>query len=132
MIKMKNKKYMKKTIMILLMLLICSAVYSQKVDLSMSAGYARVLIVKTDITYRNYPHNVISTLQVNATSKSKYNFGAVSLNYGYMFHKWMPYIGYSTEGISFGLNKYIKNNYVIGVGMIRNIPNITFGVTSKK
>lgn len=121
-----------KSVLLLTMLTLTSIVNAQRMGLSMSAGYAEVPITRTDVTYRKNNHAIIGTLQANVTNKSKYPIATASLTYGYVISTWQPYVGYSTEGLSYGVNKYIDGIYVIGVGMNGNTPNITFGATSQK
>lgn len=94
-----------------------------------SFGYSEVYVSKFDFSYNKSRHSVTATLQPNLTSLSKYPMLTAGINYGYLISTWQPYVGYSTQGITYGVNRYI-NDYVIGVGMQGKNPILSIGVTT--
>lgn len=121
---------MKKINVLILLMLYSSFVYAQKLGMAMSAGYSEVANAKIDVTYRSKKHNITAFILLNATNKANYPMGTAAITYGYTISTWQPYIGYSTQGISYGVNRYLDGKYILGVGMNGKIPNITFGMTS--
>jgi len=96
-----------------------------------SLGYSQTPISKFDFSYNVNRHSFIATIQPNLTKQSKYPALTAGLSYGYTVRTWQPYIGYSTQGIVYGVNKYI-DNAVIGVGMQGENPVISIGITTLK
>jgi len=94
-----------------------------------SVGYSEVPVSKFDVIYRINRHSIITTLQPNLTNLSKYPMATAAVSYGYLISTWQPYVGYSTQGITYGVNRYIGST-VIGAGMQGKNPVVTIGVTS--
>lgn len=115
---------------LLILFLLPLSVFGQ-VGITGSLGYSEVPVSKFDFTYRLNNHTLTATLQPNLTTKSKYKAMTGAINYGYIIRTWQPYVGYSTQGISYGVNKYI-GNCVIGAGMQGKHPIVTIGVTTLK
>jgi len=96
-----------------------------------SFGYQQTPVSKFDLSYKVGRHSIITTMQPNLTKKADYPVMTASISYGYQLRTWQPYIGYSTLGLTYGVNKYI-DNAVIGVGMQGSHPYISIGVTTIK
>lgn len=118
---------MNKLLIILLLPLSCFG----QLGLTASLGYSETPVSKFDVSYRVHRHSITTTLQPNLTTQSKYPMVTAAVTYGYLISTWQPYIGYSTQGMTYGVNRYI-NNTVIGVGMQGSNPILTIGVTSLK
>ena len=115
---------------VLIILLLPLSAFAQ-LGFTGSLGYSEVPVSKFDISYRVHRHSIITTLQPNLTNLSKYPMMTASVSYGYLISTWQPYVGYSTQGITYGVNRYL-NNVVIGAGMQGKNPVISIGVTSLK
>ncbi len=117
-----------KTLILLLLLPLTSI---GQIGLSVSLGHSETPISKFDVSYRINRHIITTTLQPNLTNQSKYSIVTGAVTYGYLISTWQPYVGYSTHGVTYGVNRYL-NNAVIGVGMQGKNPVISLGVTSLK
>lgn len=102
-----------------------------QINFTGSLGYSETPVSKFDFSYRLKKHSVIATLQPNLTNSTKYPLMTAGLTYGYIFRTWQPYAGYSTQGIAYGVNKYLGST-VIGIGMQGKNPVITLGTTTLK
>ena len=114
----------------LIILLMPFALFGQ-VGFTGSLGYKETPISKFDFQYKAGNHSVFATIQPNLTTKSKYKAITASINYGYFVKTWQPYVGYSTDGFTYGINKYI-DNCVIGAGIQGDHPFISIGITTIK
>lgn len=121
------KNIITKTLLILLLPLTCIG----QVGFTGSIGHSEVPVSKFDFSYNIGRHSFIATIQPNLTKQSKYPALTAGLSYGYTVRTWQPYIGYSTQGIVYGVNKYI-DNAVIGVGMQGENPVVSIGITTLK
>lgn len=120
-----------KLIYIIILLITFKTSCLAQFGITASIGYSQTVISKFDIQYRIKKHRIITTLQPNLTSKAKYPALTLSASYGYNLGVWQPTIGYSTEGLVVGINRYIGST-VIGLGVQGNHPYIAIGVTTFK
>lgn len=118
---------MMKLLTILLLPITCIG----QVGLNVSLGYSQTPISKFDFSYRVKHHTLTATLQPNLSNKVTGNDLTTAITYGYFISTWQPYIGYSNQGITYGVNRYI-NNCVIGAGMQGKTPVISLGITTLK
>lgn len=116
---------------LLIILLLPFAAFGQDLSFTGSLGYSQTPISKFDFNYRIANHTITAIIQPNLTKQAKYPALTAGLSYGYIIRTWQPYIGYSTQGIVYGVNKYI-DNAVIGVGMQGNNPVVSIGITTLK
>lgn len=116
---------------LLILFLLPLSAFAQNLGFTGNIGYSEVPVSKFDFTYRLNNHTLTATIQPNLSTKSKYPAMTAAINYGYLIRTWQPYVGYSTQGISYGVNKYI-GNCVIGAGMQGKNPIVTIGVTTLK
>ena len=119
-----------KLILILLCVFSTHIIKAQKLGMDFSAGYQIKPIAKVDIQYKIKNHAIIGNYIINMTNKSNVPQAIGSINYGYSFHNFQPYVGYSTEGLSYGINKYFSNTMVIGIGTTGDYKHVTLGITS--
>lgn len=117
---------MKKLLIILLFPL---STVGQKVGFAVSIGYSQTPISKFDFNYRLNNHILTSTIQPNFTSQTKYSQLTAAITYGYLISTWQPYVGYSNNGLTYGINRYIGST-IIGAGMQGKNPVISIGITS--
>ncbi len=96
-----------------------------------SLGYQQTPVSRLDLSYKLGKHSIIATMQPNLTMKAKYPMMTAAVSYGYQLRTWQPYIGYSTLGIAYGVNKYI-DNCVISAGMQGNHAYVSIGTTNIK
>lgn len=99
--------------------------------LNFGAGISVKPVGKIDVFYKVKNHAIIATYMPLATNLSRYPFSIESINYGYLISGFQPYIGYSTQGLAYGINAWL-GNVVVGAGKTGPYYHVNIAYSSLK
>lgn len=124
---------MKKLIALLIIsALLSQGVYSQfKYNANMSLGYSKTPVGILEVGISHKHHSVFAQEIGTMSRRADLPLIIAALHYSYTVKSWQPYVGYSTKGFNYGINKYFKNT-VISVGKAGSYMYASIGVSSKK
>jgi hypothetical protein len=78
----------------------------------LNAGYDKAGIAGLEAGYRIKHHSVFVQQYGTANNRTSLPLMKASVNYGYDVGSFQPFIGYGTEGLNYGLNKYFGNHKI--------------------
>lgn len=120
---------MKKLIILLLITLSVFKTSTAQFNISLQGGMSVVPVTKIDFNYKLKNHSLIFESIGFVSKKSSLPTAIVSINYGYNINSWQPYVGYSSNGLSYGINKWF-DDILISYTRSGKYNSITFGVSS--
>jgi hypothetical protein len=114
-----------------LLLIFSSFSAHAQVGMNFNLGISKTFIAKVDSQYNYKNSQVIVNYMGFASNKAALPTVIVNAAYGYNISSWQPYVGYGTQGLTYGVNKYF-NSLVIGGGKMGDYGYFTIGTTSLK
>ncbi len=99
---------MKKLLTVSAFILLSVSVNAQ-IIFGLNAGYDKTGIAGIEAGYRIKHHSIFIQEYGTASKRADLPLIKASVNYGYDFHSFQPFIGYGTEGLNYGLNKYFRH-----------------------
>ncbi len=128
----KGKISMKK-ILLIIFILSLSLTGKSQFYMSLGVGYGNTALCNLSAGVRVLKHSMFAQQVANVSTRSDLPIAEWSVNYGYLVgNSWQPYVGYSTRGVSVGLNKYFGRAAFVGAGVNGKYPYIVIGMSMFK